>query len=56
MESEINTEDKFPLLGDIPFIGKFFTNYQKSMSKGELMIYLTPRIFYGDELTSLYKK
>ena len=55
-ESEMNTEDKFPILGDIPFIGELFTNYEKSMSKGELMIYLTPRIFYGDELTSLYKK
>ncbi|MBE0539121.1 MAG: hypothetical protein IH620_05365 [Ignavibacterium sp.] len=55
-ESETNTEDKFPILGDIPFIGELFTNYEKSMSKGELMIYLTPRIFYGDELTSLYKK
>lgn len=55
-ESESNTEDKFPILGDIPIIGKLFTNYEKTISKGELMIYLTPRIFYGNELTSLYKK
>lgn len=55
-ESESNTENKFPILGDIPIIGKLFTNSEKSMRKGELMIYLTPRIFYGDELTSLYKK
>ncbi len=50
-ESEINNEEKFPILGDIPFFGDFFTNHEKSIRKGELMIYLTPRIFYGDELT-----
>lgn len=55
-ESENNTENKFPILGDLPIIGKLFTSSEKSISKGELMIYLTPRIFYGDELTSLYKK
>lgn len=55
-ESEISSEDKFPLLGDIPIIGKLFTTTEKSIRKGELMIYLTPRIFYGDELTSMYKK
>lgn len=55
-ESEISSEEKFPLLGDIPIIGKLFTTTEKSIRKGELMIYLTPRIFYGDELTSMYKK
>lgn len=55
-ESETDNEDKFPILGDIPIIGKLFTNYEKSFRKGELMVYLTPRIFYGDELSSLYKK
>jgi type IV pilus assembly protein PilQ len=55
-ESETDNEDKLPILGDIPILGKLFTNYEKSYRKGELMIYLTPRIFYGDELSSLYKK
>ena len=55
-ESESNTEEKFPILGDIPIIGELFTNYEKSLQKGELMIYLTPRIFYGDELSSLYNR
>ncbi|QQS36975.1 MAG: secretin and TonB N-terminal domain-containing protein [Ignavibacteriales bacterium] len=50
-ESEINNEAKFPILGDIPILGEFFTDKEKSVRKGELMIYLTPRIFYGDELT-----
>ncbi len=56
-ESEIRTEDKFPILGDIPFIGDYlFTNIDKRKSKGELMIYITPRIYYGDDYTSLYNK
>lgn len=56
-ESETNTEDKFPILGDIPFIGDFlFSNVDKRKSKGELMIYITPRIYYGDDYTTLYNK
>lgn len=48
-ERETNIEDKVPILGDIPFIGSFFTNSTKKKSKGELIIYLTPRINYGDD-------
>lgn len=48
-EKETNIEDKVPLLGDIPFIGKLFSSVTKKKSKGELMIYLTPRINYGDD-------
>lgn len=48
-ESETNSEDKFPILGDIPIIGELFTNRNKQTSKGELLIYLTPKIYYGDE-------
>ncbi|MCU7526444.1 MAG: hypothetical protein HF308_18350 [Ignavibacteria bacterium] len=53
-ESETNMEDKVPFLGDIPFIGKFFTNVDKKKSKGELIIYLTPRISYGDDFGNSY--
>lgn len=48
-EKETNIEDKVPILGDIPFIGTFFTSSTKKKSKGELIIYLTPRINYGDD-------
>ncbi|MBI1937424.1 MAG: type II secretion system protein GspD [Ignavibacteriales bacterium] len=48
-EKETNIEDKVPLLGDIPLIGTFFTSSTKKKSKGELIIYLTPRINYGED-------
>lgn len=48
-ETETNTKDKFPILGDLPFIGEFFSNTIKKKGKAELVIYITPRIFYGDE-------
>lgn len=57
-DTESNTEDRFPLLGDIPFLGKLFTNVNKKKGRAELLIYLTPRIFYGDDLSGqngLYK-
>jgi type IV pilus assembly protein PilQ len=53
-ESETNTQSKVPLLGDIPFIGSLFTSVDKKKSKGQLMIYITPKINYGDDFGSLY--
>ena len=35
---------KVPLLGDIPILGHLFKSTTKSMSKGELLIFVTPRI------------
>ncbi len=46
---ESTSISKFPFLGDIPIIGEFFTNRKKNKTKAELVIYLTPRIFYEDE-------
>ncbi|MFC2139726.1 hypothetical protein ACFLR4_03605 [Bacteroidota bacterium] len=48
-EEEIISEEKFPLLGDIPILGEFFTHRSNHTVKGELIIYLTPRIFYEDQ-------
>ncbi len=53
-ESESNSEDKVPLLGDIPIIGSLFSSVNKKKTKGELLIYLTPKISYGDDFGSLY--
>jgi len=53
-DSENNTEDKLPIIGDIPILGSLFTNTNKSKTKGELMIYITPHISYGDDLGNLY--
>ncbi len=53
-DSNNNTQQKFPFIGDIPIIGALFTNSDKTDTKSELMIYITPRISYGDELGNLY--
>ena len=42
------TEKKFPLLGDIPFIGKIFKSTDSNKTKTELMILLTPFIINSD--------
>ena len=38
------TETKIPLLGDIPVLGNLFKRKQKSDTKTELLIFLTPHI------------
>ncbi|MEB3767294.1 type IV pilus secretin PilQ [Acinetobacter sp. MD2] len=44
-EDEVtNSVKKVPLLGDIPVIGNLFKNSQRSDSKRELLIFITPRI------------
>jgi type IV pilus assembly protein PilQ len=40
--------NKIPILGDIPIIGKLFSNRQTDKSKSELIIFITPYVFYGD--------
>ncbi|MDD3050522.1 MAG: secretin and TonB N-terminal domain-containing protein [Candidatus Cloacimonetes bacterium] len=40
---------KVPILGDIPLLGKLFRTNYTNKSKTELMIYVTPHVFYGDE-------
>jgi type IV pilus assembly protein PilQ len=53
-DTESNTVEKFPFLGDLPIIGFLFTSTDKKKVKGELMIYITPRISYGDDLGNVY--
>jgi len=54
------TEKKFPLLGDIPYIGKkLFRSEDSTKTKTELMILLTPYIINtyddADRLTNAFK-
>lgn len=45
METDKSTTDtKIPILGDIPLLGNLFKHKQKSDSKTELLIFLTPHI------------
>lgn len=41
--------DKLPLLGDIPILGRLFQNRTKTKNESELMIYITPHVYYGGE-------
>ena len=43
-----HTQNKIPLLGDIPFLGKAFRNESRKANKTEIVIFLTPHIITGD--------
>jgi type IV pilus assembly protein PilQ len=49
-ESDIQTQDRVPFLGDLPYIGFLFKATQKSTSRSELLVFITPRIV-SDSLT-----
>ena len=44
INSETTSESKVPLFGDIPLLGHLFKNNIRSFKRGELLIFLTPRI------------
>jgi type IV pilus assembly protein PilQ len=45
METERrNTEDKVPVLGDIPVLGYLFKTHTRTNNKDELLIFVTPKI------------
>jgi general secretion pathway protein D len=37
-------KDKLPILGDLPFVGRFFRSESTASSKRNLMIFVTPTI------------
>ena len=43
-------DDKYPLLGDLPLIGRLFTDRSNSSTKTNLMVFVTARIIGGDGL------
>ncbi|WP_421774262.1 hypothetical protein [Gracilimonas sp.] len=47
-ESEVENLNKVPILGDIPLLGRLFRNKYTSLDKSELVIFITPHVFYGD--------
>lgn len=42
------TVNKIPILGDIPLLGIFFKKTQETITKTELVIFLTPHLFSGE--------
>jgi len=43
-ESQLSTVTKWPIVGDLPFIGQFFRKSTNNRTKNELVIVVTPRI------------
>lgn len=43
-KQESNTEQRVPVLGDLPFVGQFFRSNEKSKTNSELLIFVTPTI------------
>lgn len=48
---QIKGEDKVPVLGDVPFLGRLFKRNVTSEEKRELLIFITPKIM-ADTLTN----
>jgi type IV pilus assembly protein PilQ len=47
--TEDRTMSQFPLLGRIPWLGRLFRNESVSKNQSELIVYLTPHLYYGSE-------
>ncbi len=43
-QTDTNTVDKVPFLGDIPFLGNLFKSQSKVSQRTELLIFITPRV------------
>jgi type II secretory pathway component GspD/PulD (secretin) len=43
-ERKIHSVEKLPLLGDIPLLGRIFSNHKTVSKKTEVMVFMTPRI------------
>lgn len=48
-KSKSSTENKWPILGDIPILGWFFKNRESTEQKKNLLLVLTPYIVRSDE-------
>ncbi len=48
-ESVNDVHRQFPFLGSIPIIGWLFRNVERVRSKSQLLIFVTPHIYYGKE-------
>ena len=44
IQSEKNEVNKVPLLGDVPYLGHLFKNTARTVTKTELLIFITPKI------------
>jgi len=42
--TEVNSETKVPLLGDIPVIGNLFKTRARTSNKTEMLVFITPKV------------
>ena len=47
-DSQVNTESKVPVLGDIPLLGYLFKNSKSTKTKTQLIVFITPIILQDD--------
>ena len=50
-----DTVEKIPLLGDIPLFGWLFRSKDKTVTETELVLFITPHLIAGSELTTAEK-
>lgn len=43
-DNDISSEERVPLLGDLPYVGFLFKAKTRSQSRSELLVFITPRI------------
>jgi type IV pilus assembly protein PilQ len=43
-ETESQSQERVPFLGDLPYVGFLFKTTSKNSSKAELLVFITPRI------------
>jgi len=48
-DTKSTTIDKVPILGSIPILGRLFQNRSSDNGRSELMIYITPHVYFGSE-------
>ena len=48
-KSDTGTNQKFPVLGDLPFIGQFFRAANRTITNSELLIFVTPTIVSDED-------
>lgn len=48
LDRQISMEDRYPILGDLPIIGRFFTKTANTSARSNLLISVSPRLISGD--------
>lgn len=48
LDKQISMEDRYPILGDLPIIGRFFTKTANTSARSNLLISVSPRLISGD--------